>query len=186
MAGGMDRDPASARRGRADPRVLRRLLGYAAPYRLQVAGAVLALSAASAAVLAFGSGLRWMVDHGFATGTRDRLDEALLAMLGIVALLAAATAARAHLVAWIGERVAADYNLVSEIRRFEIDAQTRRALVEISVRIVRERGGSVVAGKIFEASAPVETIEGPGAVAALDEAMGRALRDIAAWSAAPR
>ena len=108
MAGGMDRDPASARRGRADPRVLRRLLGYAAPYRLQVAGAVLALSAASAAVLAFGSGLRWMVDHGFATGTRDRLDEALLAMLGIVALLAAATAARAHLVAWIGERVAAD------------------------------------------------------------------------------
>jgi len=85
-----------------------------------------------------------------------------------------------------GERVAADYNLVSEIRRFEIDAQTRRALVEISVRIVRERGGSVVAGKIFEASAPVETIEGPGAVAALDEAMGRALRDIAAWSAAPR
>ena len=108
MAGGMDRDPASARRGRADPRVLRRLLGYAAPYRLQVTGAVLALSAASAAVLAFGSGLRWMVDTGFATGTRDRLDEALLAMLGIVALLAAATAARAHLVAWIGERVAAD------------------------------------------------------------------------------
>ena len=108
MSGGKEQDPSAAPRGRADPRVLRRLLGCAAPYRLHVAGAVLALSVASAAVLAFGSGLRWMVDNGFATGTRERLDEALLAMLGIVALLAAATAARAHLVAWIGERVAAD------------------------------------------------------------------------------
>jgi ATP-binding cassette subfamily B protein len=108
MSGGKQGDPSGAPRGRADPRVLRRLLGCAAPYRLHVAGAVLALSAASAAVLAFGSGLRWMVDNGFATGTRDRLDDALLAMMAIVALLAGATAARAHLVAWIGERVAAD------------------------------------------------------------------------------
>jgi len=85
-----------------------------------------------------------------------------------------------------GDRVAADYNLVSEIRRFEIDASTRRAVAEISVRLVRDRSGAVVAGRVFEASAPVETIEGAGAVAALDEAMGRALRDIAAWAAAPR
>lgn len=85
-----------------------------------------------------------------------------------------------------GDRVAADYNLVSEIRRFEIDAQARRAVVEISARIVREQGGRVVAGRVFEASAPAEIIEGPSAVAALDEAMGRALRDIAAWAAAPR
>jgi ATP-binding cassette subfamily B protein len=69
---------------------------------------VLALCAASAAVLAFGSGLRWLVDNGFATGAPGRLDEALLAMLGIVALLAAATFARSLLVGWIGERVAAD------------------------------------------------------------------------------
>ena len=93
---------------RADPRVLRRLFALAAPYRLQVAAAGLALCAASAAVLGFGSGLRWLVDNGFATGTRERLDQALLAMLAVVVVLAAATAARAYLVAWIGERVAAD------------------------------------------------------------------------------
>ncbi len=85
-----------------------------------------------------------------------------------------------------GDRVAADFNLVSEIRRFEIDAQSRSAVVEISAKIVREQGGRVVAGRVFEASAPADVIEGPSAVAALDEAMGRALRDIAAWAAAPR
>ena len=95
-------------RGRPDPRVLRRLLGFVLPYRAQLAGAVLALCAASAAVLAFGSGLRWLVDNGFAAGAPGRLDEALLAMLGIVALLAAAIFARSLLVGWIGERVAAD------------------------------------------------------------------------------
>jgi len=85
-----------------------------------------------------------------------------------------------------GDRVAADYALVSEIRRFEIDASTRLAQAEISVKLVRDRSGAVVAGRVFEASAPVETIDGASAAAALDEAMGRVLRDIAAWAAAPR
>jgi ATP-binding cassette, subfamily B, bacterial len=93
---------------RVDSRVLRRLLACVAPYRVQAAGAALALVAAASAVLAFGAGLRWLVDHGFVTGTGAPLDQALLAMLAIVAVLAAATAARAYLVAWIGERVAAD------------------------------------------------------------------------------
>jgi ATP-binding cassette subfamily B protein len=93
---------------RVDSRVLRRLLACVAPYRVQAAGAALALVAAASAVLAFGAGLRWLVDHGFATGRGAPLDQALLAMLAIVAVLAAATAARAYLVAWIGERVAAD------------------------------------------------------------------------------
>jgi ATP-binding cassette subfamily B protein len=94
--------------GRPDPRVLRRLLGLAAPYRLQLAAALAALCVASVTVLAFGIGLRWLVDSGFATGSPVRLDQALAAMLAIVVLLAAATAARSYLVAWIGERVAAD------------------------------------------------------------------------------
>jgi ATP-binding cassette subfamily B protein len=101
-----DRPMTGARR--VDPRVLRRLLACVAPYRVQAAGAALALVAAASAVLAFGAGLRWLVDHGFSTGTGAPLDQALLAMLAIVVVLAAATAARAYLVAWIGERVAAD------------------------------------------------------------------------------
>jgi ATP-binding cassette subfamily B protein len=99
--------PASARR-RPDPRVLRRLLGFLTPYRLAVVGAAFSLLAASLAVLGFGAGLRWLVDNGFARGQAARLDQALLVMLAVVVVLALATFARALLVSWIGERVAAD------------------------------------------------------------------------------
>ena len=61
-------EPQAARRadrpGRAgigDLRGLRVLLGLLAPYRAQVAGAMLALVVAAATVRAFGAGLRWLV-----------------------------------------------------------------------------------------------------------------------------
>ncbi len=106
----MTSSPATegAKPARANPRVLRRLLSFLVPYRVQIIGAALALFAASMAVLGFGAGLRWLVDTGFATRDPSRLDQALLAMLLVVVLLAVATFARAWLVAWIGERVAAD------------------------------------------------------------------------------
>ena len=85
-----------------------------------------------------------------------------------------------------GDRISADYNLVSEIRRFEIDAGTGQAVVEISAKMVREGGGSIAAGRIFEARTPVASVGDGEAVAALDVAMGRVLRDIAGWAASVR
>lgn len=85
-----------------------------------------------------------------------------------------------------GDRISADYNLVSEIRRFEIDSGTGQAVVEISVKMVRESGGAIAAGRIFEARAPASAIAGTEAVAALDLALGRVLRDIVGWAAAIR
>ncbi|MBL8699959.1 MAG: ATP-binding cassette domain-containing protein [Alphaproteobacteria bacterium] len=93
---------------RAGLGVLRRLGGYVRPYRGRVAVAAIALTAASLAVLGFGAGLRWLVDTGFATGDSSRLDQALLGLLVVVAALSIATFARALMVAWIGERIAAD------------------------------------------------------------------------------
>lgn len=85
-----------------------------------------------------------------------------------------------------GDRISADYNLVSEIRRFEIDAGAGQAVVEVSVKMVRESGGAIAAGRIFEARAPASAIEGAEAVAALDLALGRVLREIAGWAASIR
>ena len=78
------------------------------PYARQVALAFVALVTAAGTVLAFGSGLRWLVDEGFRSGNAALLDEALMGLFAIIAVLAAATYARSFLVAWIGERVAAD------------------------------------------------------------------------------
>lgn len=87
---------------------LRLLLPYLRPYWLQSIGAGIALLAASGLVLTLGQGLRRLIDHGFAAGSGAGLNRAALLMVGVVGLLACATAARFSLVSWLGERVSAD------------------------------------------------------------------------------
>ncbi|MEX0758229.1 MAG: ABC transporter transmembrane domain-containing protein, partial [Tistlia sp.] len=91
-----------------DLKVLLYLWRFVQPYRLQVGLACVALVVAAATVLALGSGLRMLVDQGFATGNAALLDQAVIALLAAVALLAGASYARFYMVSWIGERVAAD------------------------------------------------------------------------------
>ncbi len=89
-------------------RVLARLAGFIAPYKLRLVGAGVSLTLAAGSVLGLGSALRWLVDAGFASGNTDLLDAALGGLVGFVVLLAAATYARSYLVTWLGERVTAD------------------------------------------------------------------------------
>lgn len=91
-----------------DLRVLKRVLGFLAPYRWRVAGAGVALVATAAAMLALGQGLRILVDDGFASGDPGELDRALIALLGLAVVLAGGMFARFFLVSWLGERIVAD------------------------------------------------------------------------------
>jgi len=99
--------PAGRPRSR-NLRALGHLWGYLRPYRLRIAGAVAALTVAAGTVLALGRGLRTLVDRGFAEGNAALLDQALLVLVAVVAVLGAASFARTYLVAWLGERVVAD------------------------------------------------------------------------------
>ena len=63
---------------------------------------------AAGAVLVFGIGLRYLIDGAFAAGRIEALNHGLKASLIVVVVLAAATFARAYLVAWLGERVVTD------------------------------------------------------------------------------
>ena len=94
-------------RKRADFDPLLALWRFFAPYKAALIGGIVALTLSAGAMLAFGWGLSWLVDKGFGAGG-GRLNEALLGLLAIVAVLALATFFRAYLVIWIGERVAAD------------------------------------------------------------------------------
>jgi ATP-binding cassette subfamily B protein len=87
---------------------LRHLAGFLWPYRLQLAGAVAALTVAAGTVLALGSGLKELIDQGFGAGDGALLDRAVIVLFGVTAVLALATFARFFLVSWIGERVIAD------------------------------------------------------------------------------
>ncbi len=84
------------------------LARFLAPYRLRIAGAIVALLVAAACVLALGQGLRYVIDAGFAAASPQVLDRALAAVVGLAALLAVATFARFFLMLSTGERVIAD------------------------------------------------------------------------------
>ena len=95
-------------RARGSLKLLLELWQFVRPYKLQLAGAMTALVIASGTVLALGMGLRRLVDEGFSAGNAGLLNQAVLVLFGVVALLAVAVFARFYLVSWIGERVVAD------------------------------------------------------------------------------
>ena len=90
---------------------LARLAGLARflwPYRARIAIAALALLVAAVCVLALGRGLQYVVDRGFGSGDPRLLDQALAAMIAVVALYAAATWTRFYFMMSVGERVVTD------------------------------------------------------------------------------
>jgi cholesterol transport system auxiliary component len=78
--------------------------------------------------------------------------------------------------------VAADFDVLPEVRRFEIDVAQGLAIVEISVKVTSDRSNRVVAARVFSASVPAPSTRDGAASLALDEALSIVLRDIIAWT----
>jgi len=81
-----------------------------------------------------------------------------------------------------GDRLAADYQLVTDIRAFQISAPDGTAEVEIAAKIVRDRTGRIGPAKVFKVSVPTDSTEGPAAVAALNAAFTRAAKQMVIWA----
>jgi cholesterol transport system auxiliary component len=81
-----------------------------------------------------------------------------------------------------GDRLSPDYQLVSDIRTFEVDARQNAAVVEISVKIINDKTGRIVAGHVFQGTAPISGISGPEASRGLDAALAKVLTDMVEWS----
>jgi len=91
------------------------LLPFLRPYRRQFVLAGIALLVAAGATLAIPYAFKQMIDHGFgaagagaAGGSIQNVNATFLALFGVAAVLAVATAARFYTVSWLGERVTAD------------------------------------------------------------------------------
>ncbi|RXF74997.1 ABC-type transport auxiliary lipoprotein family protein [Hansschlegelia zhihuaiae] len=80
-----------------------------------------------------------------------------------------------------GDRLTVDYQLLSELRAFEIDAATGTASVELTAKVVNDKTGKIVAARVFSARRPVAAVDGPNATRALDAALGEVLADLVAW-----
>ncbi|MCX5493553.1 ABC-type transport auxiliary lipoprotein family protein [Kaistia dalseonensis] len=83
-----------------------------------------------------------------------------------------------------GEGLSIDYQLLTDIRsfNFNVGANSRTAVVEISARIMNDRNGRVVAFKVFRAEVPVAEDTAPAAVAGLNAALDQVLVELVSWS----
>ncbi len=94
---------------------LRSLAPFVAPYRKQIAAALLFLALAAASTLALPYAVKLLVDGGLALPADTQLGDRLVAirahfllLFAVAVLLGVFTAARFYMVTWIGERVTAD------------------------------------------------------------------------------
>lgn len=80
-----------------------------------------------------------------------------------------------------GDKVVADYQLISEIRAFDLQAGTGEAVVDLSLKLVADGTGKVAAARIFTARVPVAKIDAGNGARALDQALVGVLGDIVRW-----
>ena len=91
--------------------ILKQLWPYIRKHDGALAIAIMAILMASASVLAFGQGLRGIVDHGLSGNDTAALNQSFLIMIGIIVVLACASMCRIYAVSLVGE------NVVAELRR---------------------------------------------------------------------
>jgi cholesterol transport system auxiliary component len=82
------------------------------------------------------------------------------------------------------DRAVGDYNLETDVRAFELDADQKQVVVELVVKLVSARDNHVAAVKTFKAQAPVASTD-PGVVtAALNGALFGLMAQIVGFVAA--
>jgi len=99
---------AESARPKANLSALAPLVPYALAYRGRIGAAILALVAASAATLVVPVAVRRVIDHGFSDEAGGLIDAYFAMLIGVVGVLALASAFRYYLVITLGERVVAD------------------------------------------------------------------------------
>jgi len=112
--------PENGTEGRFRP--LAALMPFVLRYPGRFLGALVALVVAALATLAIPLAVRRMIDLGFGADAGDKIDQYFLAILGVVAVLSLASAARYYLVTTIGERVVADLRAAVFARIVSLDA----------------------------------------------------------------
>ena len=82
-----------------------------------------------------------------------------------------------------GEGLAIDYQVISDIRTFNINVSSGRiAIVEIAIKILNDKNGTVRAARVFRAKSPVSGEGNASYIAALDRAFDSASSDIVTWT----
>ncbi|MCB1444983.1 MAG: membrane integrity-associated transporter subunit PqiC [Rhizobiaceae bacterium] len=82
-----------------------------------------------------------------------------------------------------GEGLAIDFQIVTDIRAFQVETNGgSHASVEISVKLLNDRNGTVKAQRVFSATSPVQGSGNRDYVSALDRAFGKVSAEIVGWT----
>ena len=127
---------------------LRMVFERAVKYPKQIAFALLALFISAMATLAIPAGFKTIIDKGFMAGNGD-VAPYFQGLLGIVAVLAIATAFRFYFVSWLGERVVADIRLA-----------VQRNLLSLAPGFFEENRPSEIASRMTSDTAVIEQVVG--------------------------
>ena len=121
---------------------------FAVRYPRYIAGAGLMLLIAAGATLAIPDGFRRIIDRGFMAEGGD-ISEYFYYLLGIVIVLALATALRFYFVSWLGERVVADVRVA-----------VQRNLLSLDPKYFEENRPSEIASRMTSDTSVIEMIVG--------------------------
>lgn len=100
--------PSDQSRSKAALSALKPLIPYGLAYKGRIAAALVALAIASAATLIVPIAVRRVIDFGFSDQGRDYINAYFVLLIGVVGVLALASAFRYYCVITLGERVVAD------------------------------------------------------------------------------
>lgn len=92
----------------------------------------------------------------------------------------------AHFLKAVGRpesKTAAQYLLITDVRRFDIDVQSGQAMVDMSVKLIEQSSGRIVAASLFSAQAEGSAADGAQASQALNSALQDVLGAITHWCA---
>ncbi len=82
-----------------------------------------------------------------------------------------------------GEGLAIDYQVISDIRTFNINVSGgQTAIVEIAIKILNDKNGTVRSSRVFRATSPVSGEGNASYIAALDRAFDSTASDIVTWT----
>ncbi|MBX9457422.1 MAG: membrane integrity-associated transporter subunit PqiC [Rhizobium sp.] len=82
-----------------------------------------------------------------------------------------------------GQGLAIDFQVVTDIRAFQVETNgATQASVEISVKLLNDRNGTVRAQRIFSATADVQGSGNRNYIAALDRAFAEVSGEIVGWT----
>ena len=127
---------------------LRMVFERAINYPKQIIFALMALFVSAMATLAIPAGFKTIIDKGFMGGNGD-IAPYFQGLLGIVAVLAVATAFRFYFVSWLGERVVADLRLAVQAN-----------LLRLAPGFFEENRPSEIASRMTSDTAIIEQVVG--------------------------